>query len=185
MSYTVRRMRLEDIPEALDIDRECFAEQWAAVPYRKDLESNDMAHYLVACDEDAPPSEQRIDGIMGFWVMAGEAHIITLAVRPERQRQGIAETLLIAAIDLAVLLRAHLMTLEVRQSNRAAQALYLKYGFALTGSRKAYYNDNGEDAVIMSTETLTDLPFQASFQRLKQAHIERVGQFGHRVSHLY
>ncbi len=184
MSYTVRRMRLEDIPQALEIDRECFAEQWAAVPYSRDLESNDTAHYLVACDEGAPPSEQRIDGVMGFWVMAGEAHIITIAVRPARRRQGIAETLLIAAIELAISLRAHLMTLEVRESNTAAQELYEKYGFARTGSRKAYYDDNGEDAVIMSTGTLTDLPFQERFRRLKQAHAERVGQICNQVSHL-
>lgn len=184
MGYTVRRMRLEDISEALDIDQECFAEQWAAVPYKRDLESNDMAHYLVACDEDAPPSEQRIDGIMGFWVMAGEAHIITLAVRPSRQRQGIAETLLIAAIELAISLRAHLMTLEVRQSNRAAQTLYWKYGFTLTGSRKAYYNDNGEDAAIMSTGPLTDLPFQENFRRLKRAHAEQSGRIGNRVTEI-
>ena len=183
MSYTVRRMRLEDIPEALEIDRECFAEQWAAVPYKKDLETNDMAHYLVAC-EGAPPSEQRIDGIMGFWVMAGEAHIITVAVRPARRRQGIAEALLIAAIELAVSLRAHLMTLEVRRSNTAAQAMYQKYGFAVTGTRKAYYDDNGEDAVIMSTGTLTDLPFQERFRRLKQAHAERRGQICNQVSNI-
>jgi ribosomal-protein-alanine N-acetyltransferase len=184
MGYTVRRMRLEDIPQALEIDRECFAEQWAAVPYKRDLESNDMAHYLVACDENVPPSKRRIDGVMGFWVMAGEAHIITIAVRPARRRQGIAEMLLIAAIELAVSLRAHLMTLEVRQSNTAAQAMYRKYGFARTGSRKAYYDDNGEDAVIMSTGTLTDLPFQERFRRLKQAHTDRIGRICVRVSNI-
>jgi len=184
MSYTVRRMRLEDIPEALDIDRECFAAQWAAVPYKRDLESNDMAHYLVACDEGAPPPERCIDGVTGFWVMAGEAHIITIAVRPEHRRQGIAETLLIAAIELAVSLGAHLMTLEVRQSNAAAQALYGKYGFAVTGTRKAYYNDNGEDAVIMSTGTLADIPFQEHFRRLKQAHAERMERIGNRVTEM-
>lgn len=183
MSYTVRRMRLEDIPDALDIDRECFAEQWAAVPYRRDLESNDMAHYLVACADDSP-SEQLIDGITGFWVMAGEAHIITIAVRPERRRQGIAEALLIAATELAVSLDAHLVTLEVRQSNRPAQALYSKYGFEVTGSRKAYYNDNGEDAVIMSSGALTDSPFRDRFQRLKQAHSDRMGGICERVPEL-
>jgi ribosomal-protein-alanine N-acetyltransferase len=184
MSYTVRSMRLEDIPEALGIDRECFADQWAAVPYRRDLESNDMAHYLVACDEDVPSSKRKIDGVMGFWVMAGEAHIITIAVRPERRRQGIAELLLIAAIELAISLDAHLMTLEVRQSNTAAQAMYGKYGFTGTGSRKAYYDDNGEDAVIMSTGTLTGIPFQSRFRQLKRAHLDGIGQLCDRVPNL-
>lgn len=184
MSYTVRRMRLEDIPEALDIDRECFAAQWDAVPYSSDLESEDMAHYLVACDEDVPPLERRIDGVAGFWVMTGEAHIITIAVRPARRRQGIGEMLLVAAIELAMSLDARLVTLEVRQSNTAAQELYEKYGFAKAGSRRAYYDDNGEDAVIMSTGTLTGIPFQERFRRLKRAHADRIGKICDRVPNL-
>jgi ribosomal-protein-alanine N-acetyltransferase len=76
------------------------------------------------------------------------------------------------------------MTLEVRESNMAAQAMYRKYGFAVTGTRKKYYNDNGEDAVIMSTETLTDLPFQERLRRLKQAHAERVGGICNQVTDL-
>ena len=85
------------------------------------------------------------------------------------------EALLIATIDLSATLNANAVTLEVRASNTAAQALYSKYGFKVMGRRVKYYSSNGEDAVIMSTDDITSMPFQASFQRLKAAHAEKHG----------
>jgi len=107
--------------------------------------------------------------------MAGEAHITTIGVRQAYQRQGIAELLLISTMDTALMRNAQVMTLEVRLSNSAAQALYEKYGFTKMGVRRGYYTDNREDAVIMTTDTLTSALFQAQFQRLKRAHAERWG----------
>jgi len=198
-------MRLADVPQAIEIDRECFPTQWPAPPYRNDLLSNRLAHYLVAYEKDnhiasieemeqheirinrflagarrliypkgAPHSNQRIIGVTGFWLMAGEAHIITVGVRPSYQRQGIGEFLLISTVDLAMTQHAEVMTLEVRLSNSAAQALYRKYGFKKTGVRKSYYNDNYEDAVIMTTDMLSSDSFKSQFQLLKQAHIEKM-----------
>jgi ribosomal-protein-alanine N-acetyltransferase len=119
--------------------------------------------------------KQYITGFAGFWIMAGEAHITNIAVRELHRRQGIGELLLIFAIDLAAELNAHIITLEVRASNTAAQSLYYKYGFTQAGLRHSYYIDNKEDAVIMSTENITSVPFQAHLQRLKQAHSRKWG----------
>lgn len=119
--------------------------------------------------------KQYITGFAGFWIMAGEAHITNIAVRELHRRQGIGELLLIFAIDLATELNAHIITLEVRASNTAAQSLYYKYGFTQAGLRHNYYIDNKEDAVIMSTENITSAPFQARLQRLKQAHSRKWG----------
>ena len=198
-------MRLADVPQATEIDRECFPTQWPTPPYRSDLLSNRLAHYLVACEKDnhtasisgveqhetgisrllggarrlvhskgASHSSQRIVGVTGFWLMAGEAHIITMGVRPSYQRQGIGEFLLISTIDLAITQQAEVMTLEVRLSNSAAQALYRKYGFRKMGIRKGYYNDNHEDAIIMTTDTLCSDSFENQFRLLKQAHIAKM-----------
>jgi ribosomal-protein-alanine N-acetyltransferase len=198
-------MRLVDVPQAIEIDRECFPTQWPTPPYRNDLLSNRLAHYLVAYEKDnhitsieemeqhetginrflggvrhliypkgAPRSNQRIIGVTGFWLMAGEAHIITMGVRPSYQRQGVGELLLISTIDLAMTQHAEVMTLEVRISNSAAQALYQKHGFKKTGVRKSYYDDNYEDAVIMTTDMLTSDSFKSQFQMLKQSHIEKM-----------
>ena len=119
--------------------------------------------------------KQYIIGFAGFWIMAGEAHLTNIAVRELHRRQGIGELLLIFAIDLATELNARIITLEVRVSNTAAQSLYYKYGFTQAGLRHNYYIDNKEDAVIMSTENITSVPFQAHLQRLKQAHSRKWG----------
>ena len=132
---------------------------------------------LLLKAEPASPSttNQRIVGLAGLWIMAEEAHLTTIGVREAYRRQGIAELLLIAALDLALMLSAQVVTLEVRASNHAAQKLYQKCGFQRVGLRRAYYSDNREDAVVMSTDSLTSASFQSHFQRLKQAHTQRWG----------
>ncbi len=162
MHYEIREMRIDDIPQVVAIDRECFPPGWKSPPYSRELESNAMAHYLVACDP-----ESKIAGVIGLWMMADEAHVVTMAVRPTFQRQGMGGSLLISAIDLAVALNARMMTLEVRRSNTAAIALYKKYGFAEVGSRRGYYGADREDAVIMSTEELASADLRDILRRRK------------------
>ena len=204
MRYAIRPMRLADVPQATEIDKECFPTQWPPPPYKNDLLFNRPARYLVACKEEnhaipveeteqhgalldhflggvrrffyaaeASPASQRIVGLIGFWLTTGEAHITTIGVRQAYQRQGIGELLLISTIDIALMRNAQVMTLEMRLSNSAAQALYEKYGFTKMGARRGYYTDNREDAVIMTTDTLTSALFQDQFWRLKRAHAER------------
>ena len=86
--------------------------------------------------------------------MVDEAHITTFAVHPAWRRQRIGERLLLAFLDLAAARHAREATLEVRLSNIAARRLYEKYGFRPVGLRPRYYSDNGEDALIMTTEPL-------------------------------
>jgi ribosomal-protein-alanine N-acetyltransferase len=85
-------------------------------------------------------------------MMAGEAHIITIAVRRTHRRRGIGELLLNSALELAKSLEAFAMTLEVRKANMEAQSLYAKHGFTERGIRKNYYDEVKEDAVIMTRE---------------------------------
>lgn len=120
-------------------------------------------------------TDQIILGYASMWLMVDEAHLTSIAVRETHRRQGIGELLLISIIDLAAQLSAQVVTLEVRVSNLEAQALYEKYGFAKVGERRGYYSDDGEDAVIMTTETITSAPYQARFQELKQEYVQRWG----------
>jgi [ribosomal protein S18]-alanine N-acetyltransferase len=124
-------------------------------------------------EDKTSPSKEQVVGIAGFWIMVDEAHITTLATRNSCRRQGIGERLLVQIIEMAAQLRADVVTLEARVSNKQAQALYEKYGFQKVGVRRAYYTDNGEDAVIMTTDSLTSGVFQSRFQQLKQAHQHR------------
>lgn len=121
-------------------------------------------------------------GFAGFWMMAGEAHITNIAVRESCRRQGIGELLLTVVINLAIELKAQVLTLEVRASNTAARNLYQKYGFTEVGRRRGYYTDNREDGVVMSTGELTSAPFQARLRQLKQLHSQRWGMTRYRVA---
>jgi len=120
-------------------------------------------------------SKEYIVGFAGLWTMLNEAHIIAIAVRNNYRQMGIGEGLLISVIGMATQLHVNVITLEVRASNVVAQALYKKYAFRVVGRRPRYYSDNGEDAVLMSTDTITSAPFQTCFQRLKEAHSEKWG----------
>jgi ribosomal-protein-alanine N-acetyltransferase len=128
-------------------------------------------------DNESPESGgQRVIGFASMWLMADEAHITNIAVRQSYQRQGIGELLLMSTIDLTAELRANIVTLEVRVSNLPAQSLYNKWGFTEVGLRRGYYTDNREDAILMSTESITSAPFQAQLQELKRAHAQKYGE---------
>jgi ribosomal-protein-alanine N-acetyltransferase len=120
------------------------------------------------------PTQELILGFMGLWLMVGEAHIVTLAVREGQRRRGLGELLLIAAIELAVAHGQQVMTLEVRRSNEAAVSLYEKYGFTRVGVRTRYYDDH-EDALIMTTSPLSSAAFRERYQSLKEAQQRRWG----------
>jgi ribosomal-protein-alanine N-acetyltransferase len=112
-------------------------------------------------NNEAPaPSNHCITGYVGFWIMADEAHITSIAVREAYRRQGLGELLLISAIDLATELKANIVTLEVRVSNTIAQNLYTKYSFTEVGIRPGYYVDNREDGLVMSTQDIASTAFQ-------------------------
>jgi [ribosomal protein S18]-alanine N-acetyltransferase len=207
LHYTLRPMEHGDVSQVGEIDREAFPGEWALrsqSSYKQDLH-NSSIHYVVACvksDARQPAGEstprlpwfrrlfrherglntpEHIIGFTGFWMMLREAHIIAVGVREGYRRVGVGEALLIATIDLSATLNANVVTLEVRASNAAAQALYSKYGFKVMGRRVKYYSSNGEDAIIMSTDDITSTPFQASFERLKVAHAGRHGGVIERV----
>ena len=210
--FFIRRMKDDDIPQALEIDLDAFPTQWPH-PNHSSLHHelrNRLAHYIVAYRANAsaqpgnngqkniglreifsyvkhlfdhdrffgpePPSEEYLVGIAGIWMMVDEAHIVTIAVRHSHQRQGFGEWLLINLIELSIQLKARAVTLEVRVSNTTAQALYEKFGFLKVSTRQRYYSDNGEDAVIMTTEDLLSPAYQERFQRLKTDHREHWAQ---------
>jgi ribosomal-protein-alanine N-acetyltransferase len=197
--YVIRPMDYEDIPQVAQIDREAFPGEWvfrSQSAYKQDL-NNPSVRYIVACNKrdvsepegqemQKPPWFKRlfgyerhlnvpenIVGFSGFWMMMKEAHIIAIGVRDSYRQLGIGEGLLIATIELAQILNCNVVTLEVRASNEIAQELYKKYGFRVVGRRPRYYSSDGEDAIIMSTDNITSMPFQASLQQLKRAHAQR------------
>jgi ribosomal-protein-alanine N-acetyltransferase len=135
-------MEISHINDIVNIERLSFTDPWSRSSFINELE-NSTARYLAAI------IGVKVVGYGGYWLILDEAHITNIAVHPQYRSQGIGSSLLSAMIGLAEREGAGSMTLEVRVSNRIAQAVYQKHGFTAVGVRKKYYQDNGEDALIM------------------------------------
>jgi len=190
LPYLLQPMRVQDIPEVLEIERACFSMPWSSHAYRYEIEENTLSWYVVARPAPAPtargvlgkirrlsqlaPPRTPIIGYGGFWLMVDEAHISTLAVAPPYRRRGVGELLLLTMIEEARRRGAATVTLEVRVSNLPAQRLYEKYGFTIQGRRVRYYSDNGEDAYIMTTPPLRSASYREMLAALKARLYERL-----------
>ena len=122
------------------------------------------------------PGQPFIAGFLGLWYMGDDAHIVSVGVRRDYRARGIGEILLIAAIRQAMRNSANTVTLEVRPSNHVARNLYSKYGFKDCGVRRAYYSDNREDAIIMTTAPIASDAFVERFEGLAESHRVRWGR---------
>ncbi len=188
-SFVLLPMEVADIDEVRTLEKRCFQSPWPRESFRYEIERNRMARYFVLrrlqpegpaptaqpspgflrrLFRRAPAAEQgSLVGFAGIWMMVDEAHITTLAVAPEFQRQGLGELLLVAVTELSGVEGAKMMTLEVRESNSIAQRLYEKYGFGRHGIRPNYYSDDGENAVVMWSEEINSPAFQTRFRELR------------------
>lgn len=136
-------MQVEDLDAVLEIEQASFLTPWSRFAFLSELIENERAIYLVAKLDGA------VCGYAGMWRVLDEGHITNLAVHPAQRGQGIGRMLLQSLCDLGRARGLNRMTLEVRVSNDVAKGLYQKMGFASAGVRPGYYQDNGEDALIM------------------------------------
>ncbi len=139
----MRPMRLSDLSAAMEITRRSLPLPWGEAIWREELDSP-FGLYLVFEEDGA------VSGYIGLKLISDEAHVMTIAVRPERRRRGFARALVQAALADPASAGASRVYLEVRPSNAGARALYGALGFVETGLRPAYYGD--EDALLMTRD---------------------------------
>ena len=144
-------MRPEDLDEVLAIERASFTMPWSRGAFLYEMQQNRVARCWVARDDDT-----RVVGYMCLWEVADELHITNVAVRPDSRRHGIARGLLRTVLDDARGRGFKVVVLEVRPSNRHALSLYESFGFRVTGRRRGYYYDTGEDALVMEARLPAD-----------------------------
>ncbi len=207
MHYAVDKMTMSDVPRVVEIERQAYPSTWPSSAYRKELQDNRWAHYIVVRDKRIAeerivgaqetertrksrlfplsllsnrPVAQELASIVGFaglWLMVDEAHVTTIALHPDFRGRGLGELLLVSLIDISYSIGAKWVTLEVRISNYTAQNLYRKYGFREAGLRHRYYSDNQEDALIMWTEEINSLPYKRKFLELKALLMKKLESF--------
>jgi [ribosomal protein S18]-alanine N-acetyltransferase len=145
--FHLRDMRLDDLDQVVELDRRSFPLPWSLSSYRYEIMHSKISRcWVVEANQTHSPI---IAAVMVFYHIVDEVHIATIAVDEHFRRSGIASSLIDELLGYSRLHKAQRVFLEVRQSNLAAQALYLKHGFVFNGIRKGYYSDNHEDALLM------------------------------------
>lgn len=148
MNLILRKMTVEDIPAVIDLDKMSFSLPWPERSFRFELTDNPASRCWVA------NLDGKVVGMIVVWLIVDEAHVATLATHPEYRRQGIGKRLLAHALRQLIPDGARSSFLEVRASNVAAQEMYRKFGYEVTGRRRRYYRDNDEDAILMNLDSL-------------------------------
>ncbi|TMC73599.1 MAG: ribosomal-protein-alanine N-acetyltransferase [Chloroflexi bacterium] len=172
-------MREADIATIQEIEREIFSTPWPRNAYYRELASRSSAHYVILRQEgpaERPPGvvaadfDASIIGYGGMWRMYDEAHVTTIGVRRDLQHRGHGRVLFAGLVQAAYDMGAKWVTLEVRTSNENAMRMYELFGFKVIGRRKGYYTDNGEDAIVMWSDSI----HSPRFRRAYESNLERI-----------
>ena len=162
LEIKIEKMTVEDIPHVIEIEAEAYGEHhWSKSAFYDEM-NNNLAKYYVA-----KTLTGEIVGYAGTWHIIDEGHITTIAVKKSHLRKHIGEAIIIKILEDCYKNEIKYLTLEVRVSNTPAIALYTKYGFNSLGTRKGYYQDNNEDALIMWTENIFYDKFKTIFKENK------------------
>ena len=141
---SLERMRGAHIPEILAIEEDLFDGPWTESMFHQEVSDSYLSRPWVAM------LDGRVVGYMVTWFLRDEVHLLNIAVARAHQGKGYARRMLSELIDESVRGGRDLITLEVRESNHSARRLYDAHGFIVVGRRKSYYQDNHEDAVVMT-----------------------------------
>lgn len=167
-------MTSADIRTVTRIEALSFATSWPPSAFASELSDNKLAHYFVG----------RVGGgdivaYGGIWAILEDSHVTTIAVHPDWRGKKYGEELLLHLLHQAIERGASWITLEARESNVVAQRLYRKYGFTTVSTRRAYYSDNGENAVVMWAGNLRGELYRrrlAALERDLRAELARDGR---------
>ncbi len=182
MELVIQPLRTEQLAAAVELDQICLGGLWTLEGYQRELASpnSDLITLLIGL----PQQREFIAGIGCFWAILEEAHITLLAVHPDYQGQGLGQLILCHLLRSARQRKLERATLEVRESNQVALAIYQKFGFQLAGRRKGYYRQNQEDALIFWLSGLQDTDFLHRLNWREQQLKQRLCQHNWQLHHV-
>ncbi|HSL25112.1 MAG TPA: ribosomal protein S18-alanine N-acetyltransferase [Acidimicrobiia bacterium] len=155
----IRPMTRGDVAECLRIERATYPTPWTEGIFTDELTAVGRV-YLVA------EAEGVVAGYAGLLLVIPEAHVTSVTVDPVFRGRGLGTRLMLRLMDEALASGARSLTLEVRLSNLAAQALYHRFGMAPVGVRKKYYQD--EDALVMWVHDIDGPEYRARLDEIRR-----------------
>ncbi len=161
-------MRRRHLRGVMAIERRVYPRPWSPNLFLAEMAESSNRCYLVA------RLEREVVGYGGLICYGDEAHITNIAVAPEHQHRGIATRLLHDLILAAVDMGAEAVSLEVRVTNWRAQRLYARFGFRPVGVRRNYYQEVGEDALIMWADEVRSSAYLARLRVIADALSEGI-----------
>ncbi|MBQ3434485.1 MAG: ribosomal protein S18-alanine N-acetyltransferase [Selenomonadaceae bacterium] len=141
MNITVKEATLTDVAEIVKIEQACFSTPWTEQGISESIENENTHLYIALADGT-------VAGYMGVQIFSGEGYVTNVATLPEYRRKGVAKAL----IERVLQNEMDFLTLEVRESNAPAIALYESIGFERVGVRPHFYRNPDENAVLMTIE---------------------------------
>jgi ribosomal-protein-alanine N-acetyltransferase len=148
-----RAVGADDLTAVERLQQLTFTNPWGADAIRWELENTDVARLYVAHEPGGT-----LVGYCACWVVFDELHINSFAVDPAWRRRGVARQLLRQVMEESAAAGVRSATLEVRRSNEPARHLYESLGFTVEATRREYYQDPREDALILWNRTLAVPP---------------------------
>ena len=143
MGLVIIEMASEHVSSLAQIEKQCFSTPWSQNALAEELENPNARFFVALCGE-------QVAGYIGAHNIVGEVYITNVAVAPDYRRQSVATQLIERLVEISRAENAEFITLEVRENNTSAQALYEKQGFGVVGKRKAFYENPREDAILMT-----------------------------------
>ncbi|WP_017651564.1 ribosomal protein S18-alanine N-acetyltransferase [Fortiea contorta] len=172
LDLEIQSLTQEHLNVIVELDQACFGGLWTIDAYKRELDSPNSDFLGLF----SPLSSSQLLGMGCFWSILEEAHITILAIHPQYHRQGLGQALLYSLLKTASDRGLERATLEVRVSNQPAISLYQKFGFKTAGRRRGYYQDNGEDALVLWLSDLQKPDFQSTLQQWQQILGDRLIQ---------
>lgn len=168
VAIELTRMRRRHLRKVLSIEGKVYPRPWSPSLFLSELAQRNARSYLVARHQND------VVGYAGMMFMAEEAHVTNIAVDPDFHGRRVGSRLLLALITEAIARGAQVVSLEVRVTNHAAQAMYVKFGFEVVGTRKGYYIETNEDAYVMEAGDITSTEYRLLLKTIRE-ELEREG----------
>ncbi len=185
--FVLKQLTAAQLPAITELDQLCFGKLWTLEGYRRELLSSNSDLLGLGTEAMARQGEQGgnsdapcpnfyppLIGIGCLWAILEEAHITLLGIHPEYRGDGLGTAMLHALLWVAWKRGLERATLEVRASNFTALSIYRKFGFQEAGRRQRYYQDNGEDALILWRSGLQKPEFRQTLADWQQQISDRL-----------